>query len=157
LRLEIVAPLETVRLVLEDNEFGVRVDLTCHTTNVPYMGPVEVRRVDGRLLSERATYEITGPCTGWVDVAGERIGLAPDTSSFFRNHSWGFQPGRGGPRPYGAPVPRRRVPGLRQWVLFQLPGGARSSAATEQCRSSASSTSWSSTPGTGGCGGARSG
>jgi hypothetical protein len=121
LRLEIVAPLETVRLVLEDNDCGVRVDLTCHTANVPYMGPVEIRRVDGRLLSERATYEITGPCAGWVEVAGERIELAADTSSFFRNHSWGFQPGRGGPRPHGAPAPSRRVPGLRQWVLFHLP------------------------------------
>ena len=121
LRLEIVQPLEVVRLVLDDNHVGIRLDLTCRTENVPYMGPIEVRRVDGRLLSERATYEITGACEGWVEVAGERIDLAATTSSFFRNHSWGYQPGRGGPRPYGAPTPARRVPGVRQWVLFHLP------------------------------------
>jgi hypothetical protein len=121
LRLEIVDPLRTVRLILEDNAVGIRVDITCHTANVPYMGPIEVRRVDGRLLSERATYEITGECEGWVEVDGERVALSRDSASFFRNHSWGFQPGRGGPRPYGAPTPARRLPGLRQWVLFHLP------------------------------------
>jgi hypothetical protein len=121
LRLEIVQPLEQVRLVLDDNEIGIRLDVTCHTSNVPYMGPIEVRRVDGRLLSERATYELTGECEGWVEVAGRRFTLERSSSSFFRNHSWGFQPGRGGPRPYGAPTPSRRAPGLRQWVLFHMP------------------------------------
>lgn len=121
LRLEIVEPLQTVRLVLDDNEVGIRLDVTCHTANVPYMGPIEIRRIDGRLLSERATYELTGECEGWVEVGGERIQLARATSSFFRNHSWGYQPPRGGPRPYGAPTPNKRVPGVRQWVLFHLP------------------------------------
>ena len=123
LRLEIVEPLQTVRLVLDDNDVGIRLDVTCHTANVPYMGPVEVRRIDGRLLSERATYEITGECEGYVEVAGREITLERRTSSFFRNHSWGYQPPRGGPRLYGAPTPSKRVPGLRQWVLFHIPDG----------------------------------
>jgi hypothetical protein len=121
LRLEIIEPLGAVRLVLDDNEQGIKLDVTCHTANVPYMGPIEVRRIDGRLLSERATYEITGEAEGWVEVAGERIVLERATSSFFRNHSWGYQPPRGGPRIYGAPTRSKRVPGLRQWVLFHLP------------------------------------
>lgn len=122
LRLEIVEPLEIVRLVLDDNEHGIRLDVTCHTANVPYMGPIEIRRFEGRLLSERATYELTGECEGWVEVAGKRIELRRETSSFFRNHSWGCQPPRGGPRLYGAPTPSKRVPGLRQWALFHVPG-----------------------------------
>jgi hypothetical protein len=118
LRLEIVEPLETVRLVLEDSAVGVSLDITCHSVTVPYMGPVEVRRLDGRLLSERVTYELSGECSGWVQVGDERVELERSSSSFFRNHSWGIQPGRGGPRPYGAPTGTRRVSGLRQWVLF---------------------------------------
>jgi hypothetical protein len=121
LSLEVVEPLDVVRLVLDRNDIGIRLDVTCHTSNVPYMGPIEVRRIDGRLLSERATYEITGECEGWVEVAGKRIDLTRSDSSFFRNHSWGYQPPRGGPRPYGAPTPNKRLPGLRQWVLFHLP------------------------------------
>jgi hypothetical protein len=122
LHLEIVEPLQVMRLVLDgDNHLGISLDVTCHTANSPYMGPIEVRRVEGRLLSERATYEITGEAEGWVQVAGERITLERATSSFFRNHSWGFQPPRGRPVSHGAPTPSKRVPGLRQWVLFHTP------------------------------------
>ncbi len=81
LRLEIVEPLQTVRLVLDDNEFGIKLDLLCHTANVPYMGPIEVRQIDGRRLSERATYEITRRLRrAGLRSRGERIELARDTS-----------------------------------------------------------------------------
>ena len=119
--LDIVEPLDMVRLVLDANQLGIALDITCHTANTPYMGPIEVRRVDGRLLSERATYEVTGECEGWVEVGGERITLERSTSSFFRNHSWGYQPPRGRPVSHGAPTPSKRAPGMRQWVLFHTP------------------------------------
>lgn len=121
LRLEIVEPLRTVRLVLGDNPIGIRLDVTCHTANVPYMGPIEVREIEGRRLSERATYEITGEAEGWVEVGGERVDLTRSSSSFFRNHSWGFQPPRGRPIDHGAPTPGKRAAGVRQWVLFHMP------------------------------------
>lgn len=121
LRLEIVEPLDTVRLVLDETAVGIALDVTCHTANVPYMGPIEVRRIEGRLLSERATYEITGECEGWVAVGGRRIALERTSSSFFRNHSWGYQPPRGRPTAHGAPSPSKRAAGVRQWVLFHTP------------------------------------
>ena len=99
--------------------YGIACDVLCRSTVLPYEDPVEVTRIDGRLLSERATYELVGACEGWVEVGGQRYELTPATSSFFRNHSWGNQAGRGGPR-YGAPRPPRRVPGVRQWVLFRV-------------------------------------
>jgi hypothetical protein len=90
---------------------------------VPYEDPAEVTRIDGRLISERMTYEISGKCEGWVRVGDAQFGLDAATDSFFRNHSWGSQAGRGGPRLYAAPAvgAKRRVPGVRQWVLFDLP------------------------------------
>ena len=39
-----------------------------------------------------------------MQVGGRRIELNGVTDSFFRNHSWGYQAGRGGPRLYGAPL-----------------------------------------------------
>jgi hypothetical protein len=118
LRIEVVEPMRTLRFMLEDNAFAIACDVLCHSTVLPYEDPVEITRIDGRLLSERATYELVGDCEGWVEVAGTRIELRPDRASFFRNHSWGNQAGRGGPR-YGAPRPPRRKPGVRQWVLFR--------------------------------------
>ena len=123
LRIEIVEPMRVLRLVLEDNESGLCLDVTCRATTVPHEDPVEVTRVDGRLISERMTYEITGKCEGWVRIGDVRYQLDPATDSFFRNHSWGSHPGRGGPRLYAAPgAGRGRVPGVRQWVLFDMPG-----------------------------------
>jgi hypothetical protein len=121
LRMEIIEPLQSVRLVLDDNEIGIRLDLVCRTANVPYMGPIEVRQLEGRRISERATYEITGSCEGWVEIKGERFELSQDTASFFRNHSWGAQPPRGRPVNYGAPTPSKRAQGIRQWVLLHTP------------------------------------
>jgi len=123
LRIDVLEPMRALRLVLEDNEFDIALDVTCRGTTMPYEGPVEVSRVDGRLVSERMTYELTGKCEGWVRVGSDRYDLEPSTSSFFRNHSWGSQAGRGGPRLYTAPAlnARRRAPGVRQWVLFDMP------------------------------------
>jgi hypothetical protein len=123
LRMEIAEPMRALRLVLEENEFGIALDLMCRGSTVPYEDPAEVTRIDGRLISERATYELTGKCEGWVQVGAARCDLDLATASFFRNHSWGFQAGRGGPKLYAAPASglKRRVPGVRQWVLFNMP------------------------------------
>jgi hypothetical protein len=122
LRLELAQPMQVLRMVLEENDIlgshGIALDVTCRTTAGPHLDPIETMRIDGRLISERATYEVTGECSGWVSVDGQRIDLV--SASFFRNHSWGYQPGRGGARA-GAPTPSRRVPGVRQWVLFHMP------------------------------------
>jgi hypothetical protein len=123
LRLELVEPLKTVRLVLEANDVGIELDVTCTSTVLPYLDPVEVTRVDGRLISERATYEVTGACAGWVRVAGTQVELHQERDCFFRNHSWGVHPGRGGPRQFAAPRPGggRRTPGVRHWALLSMP------------------------------------
>ncbi len=124
LRLEIIRPLTEVRLVLEPCEIAggvsVALDVTCRSHTVSYMGPVETTRHEGRLLSERLTYELAGPCDGVITVGDETIEWPQGRARFFRNHSWGVQPGRGGPRLYGAPTPSRRAPGMRQWVLFDM-------------------------------------
>ena len=140
LRVEIVEPMQVLRLVLEPGDHGFALDVLCHSTGVPYEDPVDITRVDGRLVSERLTYELAGWVEGWVEVGTERYELARGAASFFRNHSWGYQGGRGGPRLYGAPGTgaKRRPEGVRQWVLFDCgdhagyyhlfdaPGGKRS-------------------------------
>jgi hypothetical protein len=122
LRVDILEPMRTLRMVLDDNDYGIACDVTCHSRTVPNESVPEITRVDGRLLAERTTYELAGPVEGVVEVGGERIVLDPARASFFRNHSWGFMGSRGGPKLYAAPrvgVPKR-PPGLRQWVLYAM-------------------------------------
>jgi hypothetical protein len=122
LRIDIVEPMKTLRFVLDDNEYGIGCDFVCHSRGVPNESVPEITRVDGRLLAERTTYELAGSVEGTVDVGGERVTLNPTRASFFRNHSWGFMGGRGGPKLYAAPrvgVPKRPA-GLRQWVLYTV-------------------------------------
>lgn len=97
LRIELVEPMRVLRLVLEDNDFNIALNVTCRSATVPYAGPAEVTRVDGRLISERMTYELTGNCEGWVRVGDARYELSGSNSSFFRNHSWGYPQAAAGP------------------------------------------------------------
>ncbi len=93
LRIEIIEPMKAIRLVLEENDYGIACDITSYTEAIPYHGPISKLRVDGRLLVERMTYEVAGRCEGWIEVAGKRFELTRERSGVFRNHSWGFLPG----------------------------------------------------------------
>ncbi|MBT4492122.1 MAG: hypothetical protein HOC70_02690 [Gammaproteobacteria bacterium] len=122
LRIELLDPMQTLRLVLEENDIGITCDLVCESTIEPYEDEVLITRRDDILFGERAVYELVGTCEGTVSVNGEEIKLTHDHSTVFRNHSWGTMPGRGGPREHGAP-PKDPDPwsGLRNWVLFRMP------------------------------------
>ena len=125
LHIDILEPMQTVRLVLEENEHGITCDITCRTTAVPYEDAPSITRADGRFMGSRAVYEVVGVCEGTITVAGETYEVKPETWSFFRNHSWGSNPGRGGPREHGAPPKvQRRMEGLRNWVLYRMPDHA---------------------------------
>lgn len=121
LRIEIIEPMKAIRLVLEENDYGIACDITSYTEAIPYHGPISKLRVDGRLLVERMTYEVAGRCEGWIEVAGKRFELTRERSGVFRNHSWGFLPGRGAHTIHTPPmIARPRPQGLRNWVLYTM-------------------------------------
>ena len=125
LRIELLEPMKSIRLVLEPNEFGIACDIVCTTVGRPYHGPLSTNRIDGWLLMERMTYEVAGHAEGWIEVAGKRFQLTPERSGVFRNHSWGILRGRGGPPMHASPAPTVRRPiGLRNWVLYTMPDHA---------------------------------
>ena len=172
LRIEIVEPMRALRLVLDDNQFGISCDVLCTSTVLPYEDPVEITRVDGRLLSERATYELVGACDGWVDVAGALRADADDLVVL--PQPLVGQPGRTRrPAPRGAaseaagtgspPVGAVPRPTPTEASTSSTPAAGRRPARGRSCcpidpsRSPTSCTSWSSTRAAGGCGEAATG
>ncbi|MYK26532.1 MAG: hypothetical protein F4052_06240, partial [Dehalococcoidia bacterium] len=78
LRIDIVEPMETVRLVLEENDYGISCDLTCRSTAVPYEDQPSYVREGGRFLRSRAVYEVIGTVEGSVTVGDKTYTATPD-------------------------------------------------------------------------------
>ena len=67
---------------------------------------------------------------GWVQIGDERVVLERPTTSFFRNHSWGYQPPRGRPAAHGTPVPASGRPVCGNGCSSTRPSTAGSSSRT---------------------------
>ena len=106
-RLEILEPMRSCRVVLDDNETGVACDLTYEGRT----GNVEEPRHHwgGAIRRSMDTTRFTqmGRWTGWIQFDGHRIEFDPATTRGTKDRSWGIRPLDGGDR-RGAPAPPDR-------------------------------------------------
>jgi hypothetical protein len=101
LTIEIVRPLEETRIIVRDNDSGLRADITATARHLPIEEPRFTRRQGTRLMMDltRATQNITWQ--GSVEVNGTKLNV--DGFRGTRDRSWGIrQVGAGEPQ---APVP----------------------------------------------------
>ncbi len=103
-RLEILEPMRSCRIVLDDNETGARADLVFEgrTANVE-----EPRHHWGgaiRRTMDTTRFTQMGRWSGWIEFDGRRIELDPATTRGTKDRSWGHRPIDGGDR-RGAPAP----------------------------------------------------
>jgi len=106
-RLEILEPMRSCRVVLDDNETGVACDLTYEgrTGNVE-----EPRHHWGgaiRRTMDTTRFTQMGRWTGWIQFDDHRIEFDPTTTRGTKDRSWGIRPLDGGDR-RGAPAPPDR-------------------------------------------------
>ncbi|MET0985524.1 MAG: hypothetical protein ABW034_08965 [Steroidobacteraceae bacterium] len=95
LKLEIVRPLEQLRIVVDaGSEHSTRAELTFTGTAAPRMELPHVRRVDGRLTQDYVRFDQHGFVNGWFELNGERTIV--DRWFGARDHSWGVRPNQGG-------------------------------------------------------------
>lgn len=123
LRLEIVRPLEELRLTCAENPYNITFDLTWIALHEPYLEDRIVRYSGGRKVYDRTNYDQACAVTGVLSVAGRTLEVTPDTWLGVRDHSWGL--GRTGGTTDGiAPVtgrdPRRGF-AMRQWTMVRMP------------------------------------
>ena len=106
-RIEILEPMRSCRIVLEENE----TDFSCDLTFEGRTGNVEEPRHywggDIRRVMDTTRFTQLGRWSGWIQFDGRRIELDPATIRGTKDRSWGIRPLDGGDR-RGAPAPPAR-------------------------------------------------
>jgi hypothetical protein len=100
---EVVRPLQTLRLTVDAPEQGLRADLTFEGRSAALEEPHFFERVGMRTFFDFTRLTQFGAWTGWIEVDGHRHDVRPDDVWGTRDRSWGTRP-IGEPAPTGAPV-----------------------------------------------------
>lgn len=101
LSVEVVEPLERLRLRVGENDHGLAADLLFTARAGVIEEPRFHQRVNGRVFMDSTRLTQHGAWSGWLEVAGERIDVQPATWWGSRDRSWGVRPV--GERETGAP------------------------------------------------------
>lgn len=130
LRYEILEPLRKIRVVLEPNDVQpIAFDVVLEGIAPCVTEEREDRRgVTGyRRTADQIRYHQTGTARGWVEVAGVRTEITPESWVMTRDHSWGLRPGVGQPVADVAPEPmdsgHMRILAVWNPLYFQRPDG----------------------------------
>ena len=102
-RIEILEPMQRLRIVLEDNDSGLSCDLTFDAVT-PALEEDRQRLVrNDRVFMDVTRFTQFGRWQGWLQCAGERIAVQPQAIRGIRDRSWGLRP-VGEPDAGGAPL-----------------------------------------------------
>lgn len=114
IKVEIVEPLRTLRLLIDAPEQGVRADLTFRHRSPAIEEPHFFQRAGVRPFFDFTRLTQFGAWTGWIELGGDRIPVDPVDVVGSRDRSWGIRP-VGESAPSGAPV------GLPQFFWLWAP------------------------------------
>jgi hypothetical protein len=91
-RIEVVEPLQTIRLTCESAGQGLGFDLTWEGSFPAVEEPRHVWRQHGRITLDACRFAQVGTWSGQIDVDGDRIDVTPDRWLGTRDRSWGIRP-----------------------------------------------------------------
>ena len=100
-RIEVLEPLQRIRLVCDGDEQGVGFDLTWEGSFPAVQEPQHVVRTGTKLLLDGCRFTQVGTWSGVLRVEGESFEVTPDRWVGTRDRSWGI-------RPVGEPDPPGR-------------------------------------------------
>ncbi len=100
IRVEVVEPLHTLRLVCEPNEWGLACDLTWDGSMPAVEEPRHLWRQNGKVVLDASRLAQNGRWTGTLEVGGTTHQVTPDRWWGSRDRSWGIRP-VGEPEPPG--------------------------------------------------------
>jgi hypothetical protein len=100
IRIEVVEPLKSVRLIVEDHE-GISANLLFTGRSEPFQEPRFTRRTGTRMFMDLTRFTVNCHVTGWIEVDGVRETYTSGYGT--RDRSWGV-------RSIGAADPQPVVP-----------------------------------------------
>lgn len=115
IRVEVVEPLRSLRVVVEDNEHGIAADLTFTGRHFPFEEQRTTKRVGPRILQDVTRMTQMGRYTGWLSAGGQEIAFGEDDPALgVRDRSWGIR--AVGERDPQAPVPAQEMQVWWYWL-----------------------------------------
>jgi len=100
---EVLEPLNALRVVVEAPEHGLRADLTFVRRSAPIEEDHFRHQVGARVVMDYTRLTQFGTWEGWVEIDGDLTDLAPGETIGCRDRSWGIR-SVGERAPAGAPV-----------------------------------------------------
>lgn len=92
IRLEVIEPLRSLRIFIEDNPWGIQADLYFMHRTPPIEEPRFRQRTRARLWMDYTRMTQHGRWRGWVSVENLRTQLQPEKTPGARDRSWGIRP-----------------------------------------------------------------
>ncbi|MEE3330473.1 MAG: hypothetical protein VX246_06355 [Myxococcota bacterium] len=119
-RIEVVEGLKTLRLVCDDNEWGVGFDVTFEGAHEALQEPMTFKRSLSRVTMNTSRFAQVGNYSGTLEVAGKSYDVRPDKWKGARDRSWGVRPVGESEAP-GIRVTEERVAGFfHNWMPMQF-------------------------------------
>ena len=91
-RIEVIEPLEKIRLICDAGAQGLAFDLTWDGSFPAVEEPRHVWRQGGRITLDACRFAQVGTWTGEIEAEGEKIAVTPDRWLGTRDRSWGIRP-----------------------------------------------------------------
>lgn len=120
LKVEVLEGLQKLRVVVEDNEYGIRMDVIFNGEHHPHLEPRHYIRKKGRILFDTMRFAQMGTWQGTLTVGDKTWAITPDAWIGSRDRSWGVRP-VGEPEPQGIHAGTTSMEGMWNYfpVLFE--------------------------------------
>jgi len=102
-RIEIIEPMHSLRVVLDDNQTGVACDLTFEPRSANIQEGRQTMRQNGRVIMDATRFAQFGRWLGRVRYDGKDVAIDPERVYATKDRSWGVRP-LGEPEAGGAPA-----------------------------------------------------
>jgi hypothetical protein len=91
-RIEVIEPLQRIRLVCDADDHGIGFDLTWEGSFPTIEEPQHVSRSGGRIILDAQRFAQVGTWSGVLRVDGDEVTVSPDRWVGTRDRSWGIRP-----------------------------------------------------------------